>query len=87
MSKRAIAAVSLTLAAGAGAAGQQAPAPWTDPSPHAVRFVTVSRGVHLELLDWGGTGRTVLLLAGSGHTAHVFDDLAPKLRDCCHVSG
>jgi pimeloyl-ACP methyl ester carboxylesterase len=87
MFKAAAAALSLTLAAGAGAVGQPAPAPWTDPSPHAVRFVTVSRGVHLELLDWGGTGRPVLLLAGSGHTAHVFDDVAPTLTDCCHVYG
>lgn len=82
---RVLAALSLTLAAASGVIGQ--PAPWIDPSPHTTRFVTVSRGVHLELLDWGGTGRVVLLLAGSGHTAHVFDDFAPKLKDCCRVYG
>jgi pimeloyl-ACP methyl ester carboxylesterase len=52
-----------------------------------VRFVTVARGVNLELVDWGGTGRPLLLLAGSGHTAHVYDEFAPKLTECCHVYG
>ncbi len=41
--------------------------------------------MHLEVLDWGGSGRSLVLLAGSGNTAHVFDDFAPKLTDCCHV--
>jgi non-heme chloroperoxidase len=60
---------------------------WQDPSNHAVRFVTVEEGVQLEVLDWGGSGRPVVLLAGSGNSAHVFDDFAPKLADCCHVYG
>jgi pimeloyl-ACP methyl ester carboxylesterase len=47
--------------------------------------VTVDEGVRLEVLDWGGSGRPIVLLAGSGHSAHVFDDFAPKLTDCCHV--
>jgi pimeloyl-ACP methyl ester carboxylesterase len=68
----------------ASAAGPQ---PWKDPSPHEVRFVTVDTDVSLEVLDWGGTGRSIVLLAGSGLTAHVYDDLAPKLSDCCHVYG
>jgi len=58
-----------------------------DPSRHQVRFVTVQQGVQLEVLDWGGTGRPIALLAGSGNSAHVFDDFAPKLTDCCHVYG
>ena len=37
------------------------------------------------MLDWGGSGRSVVLLAGSGNTGHVFDEFAPKLLDCCHV--
>jgi pimeloyl-ACP methyl ester carboxylesterase len=49
--------------------------------------VAVEKGVELEVLDWGGSGRPVVLLAGSGNTAHVFDDFAPKLTDCCHVYG
>jgi len=58
---------------------------WLDPSPHRVQFVTVDEGVRLEVLDWGGSGRPVVLLAGSGNTAHVFDDFAPKLSKFCHV--
>jgi len=65
----------------------QASAPWHDPSPHKVQFVTVEEGVRLEVLDWGGSGRNVVLLAGSGNTAHVFDDFAPKLSQYGHVYG
>jgi pimeloyl-ACP methyl ester carboxylesterase len=60
---------------------------WRDPSTHHAQLVTVEDGVRLEVLDWSGSGRSVVLLAGSGNTAHVFDDFAPKLTDCCHVYG
>jgi pimeloyl-ACP methyl ester carboxylesterase len=40
-----------------------------------------------RVLDWGGSGRAIVLLAGSGNSAHVFDEFAPKLIDCCHVYG
>ena len=63
-------------------------AAWHDPSKHKVQFVTVDKGVRLEVLDWGGPGRPVVLLAGSGNTAHIFDDFAEKLSGaCCHVYG
>lgn len=63
-------------------------APWHDPSKHSVQFVTVEKGVRLEVLDWGGTGRPVVLLAGSGNTAHIFDGFAEELSGlCCHVYG
>jgi len=39
------------------------------------------------VLDWGGSGRPLVLLAGGGDTAHVFDDFAPKLTAGCHVYG
>jgi len=39
----------------------------------------VDKNVRLEVLDWGGSGRPLVLLAGGGDTAHVFDDFAPKL--------
>src|SRR5579862_7499012 len=65
----------------------QAPPSWRDLSPHAVRFVTVEKGVRLEVLDWGGSGRPVVLLAGGGDTAHVFDEFAPKLTADHHVYG
>ena len=49
--------------------------------------MTIEQDVRLEVLDWGGSGRAVVLLAGSGNSAHVFDEFAPKLTDCCHVYG
>jgi non-heme chloroperoxidase len=61
--------------------------PWKDPSPHTTRFVTVEKSVRLEVLDWGGSGRPLVLLAGGGDTAHVFDDFAPKLTATFHVYG
>jgi pimeloyl-ACP methyl ester carboxylesterase len=63
-----------------------APPPWQDPSKHSVQFVTVDDGVRLEVLDWGGSGRPVVLLAGY-LTAHAFDDFAAKLSETCHVYG
>jgi non-heme chloroperoxidase len=65
----------------------QSLATWKDPSPHTTRFVTVDNGVRLEVLDWGGSGRPMILLAGGGNTAHVFDDFAPKLTAHSHVYG
>src|SRR5579864_7271920 len=61
-------------------------AAWHDPSPHRITFVTVDNGVQLEVLDWGGNGRAVVLLAGY-QTAHEYDDIAPKLTAFCHVYG
>jgi pimeloyl-ACP methyl ester carboxylesterase len=65
----------------------QGSAIWKDPSPHVTRFVTVERDVRLEVLDWGGSGRPIVLLAGGGNTAHVFDDFAPKITAYHHVYG
>ena len=58
-----------------------------DPTPHKAQFVTVEPGVKLEVLDWGGTGRPLVLLTGLGDTAHVFDKLALKLTGNYHVYG
>jgi non-heme chloroperoxidase len=60
---------------------------WKDPSPHAAQFVTVAKDVKLEVLDWGGAGRAVVLLAGLGNSAHVFDKFAQKLTSGHHVYG
>jgi pimeloyl-ACP methyl ester carboxylesterase len=65
----------------------QQSSPWRDPSPHSVQFVTVDKNVRLEVLDWGGSGRAVVLLAGGGDTAHIFDEFAPKLAADYHVYG
>lgn len=58
-----------------------------DSSNHKVQFVTVEPGVKLEVLDWGGTGRPVVLLTGLGNNAHVFDGFAEKLTSKYHVYG
>src|SRR5262245_38628226 len=84
---------SLTVAITAGVAVSAAPeqaqtsAVWSDPSPHRVQLVEVQSGVNLEVLDWGGEGRSIVLLAGLGNTAHVFDEFALGLRRVGHVYG
>ena len=49
------------------------------------QFVDVGDGVKVEVLDWGGVGQPVVLLAGSGNTAHVFEDFGWRLVESCHV--
>lgn len=80
-------AISLAVLGACRANPQAAATPWVDTSPHTVRMVTVSSGTSLEVLDWGGRGQSLVLLAGLGNTAHVFDDLAPSLTDTFHVYG
>jgi pimeloyl-ACP methyl ester carboxylesterase len=79
---------------GRAGAGQSASrdAAWHDRSPHSVQFIPVEEKVRVEVLDWGasaqGKGHSVVLLAGLGNTAHVFDDFAPKLAAAgYHVYG
>jgi non-heme chloroperoxidase len=60
---------------------------WHDPSPHQIGFVTVQPDVKIETLDWGGTGRPLILIAGAGGTAHTFDDFARLLTPHFHVYG
>lgn len=52
-----------------------------------VSFVAIDKTVKLEVLDWGGTGRPIVLLAGNTQTAHSFEDFAPKLASSYHVYG
>lgn len=61
--------------------------PVPDTTAHKVQFVTVDKGVKLEVLDWGGTGRPLVFLAGLGFTAHALDKLAPKFTGKYHVYG
>lgn len=58
---------------------------WADPAPHQVELVPVAESVRLEVLDFSGKGRPIILLAGLGNTAHVFDEFAPKLTSVGHV--
>jgi non-heme chloroperoxidase len=64
----------------------QTDAAWRDPSPHQLRWVTVDSSVRLEVLDWGGSGPTLVLL-GCYLTAHSYDEFAPKLTNQFHVYG
>jgi non-heme chloroperoxidase len=66
--------------------GPQSTADWPDPSPHDVRWITVDSSVRQEVLDWGGSGRPIVLL-GCYLTAHLYDDFAPKLTDRFRVYG
>jgi non-heme chloroperoxidase len=56
------------------------------PAQHA-KLVTVDDGVRVEVIDWGGSGRPIVMLAGLGGTAHAFDKFAPKLTGSYHVYG
>ena len=56
-----------------------------DTASHSIQFVSVENDVKLEVLDWGGSGRPLVLLAGGGNNAHGFDKFAPKLIDTYHV--
>jgi pimeloyl-ACP methyl ester carboxylesterase len=80
-------ALALTLWPLIGIACRQEHRPWHDPAKHRVRFVAVNEGVKLEVLDWGGSGRPIVLLAGLGSTAHVFDRFADQLSGSYHVYG
>src|SRR5512147_2521497 len=55
-----------------------------DTSPHKSEFVNIN-DIKLHYLDWGGSGDTILFLAGMGCNAHIFDDLAPRFADKFHV--
>jgi pimeloyl-ACP methyl ester carboxylesterase len=59
----------------------------TDSHAHRTHFIAVDESVKLEVLDWGGSGPPLILLAGLGNTAHIFDNFAPKLTGVYHVYG
>ena len=77
MNRYALSVLSVLLTAVVPAAQPQSE--WKDPSPHVATSVTVDKDVQLEVLDFGGSGSPLVLLAGLGDTAHVFDDFAPAL--------
>jgi non-heme chloroperoxidase len=94
--RRPAAALALAIAISGGGQAQLRPQrdpllhqlrPWHDPSPHTAQLITVEQGVQLEVLDWGGSARPLVLLAGSGTTAHVYDGFAEKLTKYAHVYG
>lgn len=72
------------VAAGCGGSASQKPT-YVDPAPHEAGFVTLESGVQLHYLDFGGSGDVLLLLAGAGNSAHIYDEFAPLLTDDFHV--
>lgn len=50
-------------------------------------MVTIEPNIQVEVVDWGGRGLPLVMLAGSGNSAHVFDGFAEKLTNRNHVYG
>jgi non-heme chloroperoxidase len=57
------------------------------PLDRNAQFITVEPNVELEVVDFGGTGRPLVLLAGLGGTAHSFGEFSIKLTTKYHVYG
>jgi pimeloyl-ACP methyl ester carboxylesterase len=64
-----------------------APAACVDTTPHKEQFVAVAPNVKLQIIDWGGTGETMVLLGGLGDNAHVFSQFAFQWTNHFHVIG
>ena len=87
LSSLGVAALLMLAAPAAVWATDHKPAACADHTPHKVRFVKVAPGVELEVLDWGGKGKAMVLLAGGGDNAHVYDQFAYQFTDYFHVIG
>ena len=85
MNRYSLSVLGLLLAVATFASPQQVA--WKDSSPHSVKLVTVDEKVQLEVLDWGGSGPALVMLAGLGSTAHHYDDLATALTPRYRVVG
>ena len=79
--------LALWVALSAASVSGLAQVAWGNPSPHTQRLVAVGPAARLEVLDWGGAGRTLVLLAQLGQTAHIYDDWAPLLARSYRVVG
>ncbi|UCG60394.1 MAG: alpha/beta hydrolase [Candidatus Zixiibacteriota bacterium] len=63
-------------------------APKQDDQPTKTsNLLPIYPNVSLEIVEWGGSGTPMVFLAGLGHTAHVFDSLAPQFTDQFRVLG
>jgi non-heme chloroperoxidase len=56
-----------------------------DASPHTTHMIAVDKDVTLEVLDWGGSGPPLVLLAGLSDDAHIFDSFALRFTARHHV--
>jgi len=54
---------------------------------YTTQLVAVEPDVRLEVVDWGGTGPALILLAGLGNDAHIFDTFAHNFTAHNHVYG
>jgi pimeloyl-ACP methyl ester carboxylesterase len=54
-------------------------------TPYVTRSIAVDRNVNLEVLEWASPGRPIVLLAGLGDTAHVYERFASRLARDYHV--
>ena len=79
-------ALALSLAANAQAGSHIATAATPADKP-AVRLIETEPRVRLEVLDWGGSGPPIVLLAGLGSVAQNFQSFALDLRPRFHVYG
>jgi non-heme chloroperoxidase len=74
---RAVLALALLIFSAAHSVGAA-----TDPNlKGSKRGVVTANGVRLSYTDWGGRGEPLLLLAGLGDDASIFESLAPRLTD------
>lgn len=76
------AAVTSAQSAASGCA--VAPADSLDLTDHESRLIAVN-GACVEVVDFGGRGRLLLLMPGYGNNAHIFDDIAGTFVDRYHV--
>ena len=51
----------------------------------AIDGYLASNGINLHYRDWGGDGRSVVLLHGLASTCHIWDLVAPQLAEDCAV--
>lgn len=58
---------------------------WPIPPIPREQFITVQKGVRLSVLDWGGSGRPLVLLSGLGNSGHIFYGFVSKLTPKYHV--
>ena len=60
---------------------------WQDTTTHKIHYVQMDDNIKLEVVDWGGEGTPLVLLAGLTLNAHTFDHLAARFTGSYRVIG